>query len=58
MNLSKKLASRLQTTEQVNNDIVEIKEDHLDLISGAGVHGSAHASGHVSGHGSIGKSIN
>ncbi len=55
MTLSQKLSQRLQNTKQVDSQIIEIKEAHLDLISGAGAHGSAHGSGHASGHASIGQ---
>ncbi|MED5526149.1 hypothetical protein [Gallaecimonas pentaromativorans] len=57
MNLQEKLAQRLNVSADKQNEIVELREEHLEMISGAAAHGSAHGSGHASGHLSVGKEI-
>ena len=57
MKLQEKLAQRLNNTAVKSNEIVELKEEHLEMISGAAAHGSAHGSGHASGHLSVGTPV-
>ncbi|WKE65634.1 hypothetical protein PVT67_18545 [Gallaecimonas kandeliae] len=54
MKLQEKLAQRLNVSSEKQNEIVELREEHLEMISGAMIHGSAHGSGHASGHLSTG----
>jgi hypothetical protein len=57
-NLADRLQAKLNGAKDQNlvvadNDLVELMDAHLDMVSAA--HASGHLSDHISGHGSVGK---